>query len=116
MLLPLFRCGTLFLTRSAQNAFHAVVPFVAGYSNMSSPVSTYGNRHGPLFGEGAGIDHRDAVVDLVPGHARETLDEVEILGGPSIKDLVGEVASCQRRAYRLPTWRLSVPSTGESID
>src|SRR4026209_1951005 len=102
MLLPLFRSGTLFLTRSAQNAFHAVVPFVAGVlEHVLAGVQVW-DRHGPLFGEGAGIDHRDAVVDLSRRHARKTLDEVEILGGPSIKDLVGEVARVDDERITFP--------------
>src|ERR1044071_3903414 len=95
MLFPLPRCGTLFLTRSAQNAFHAVVAFVAGVLEQVFTDVLVRNGQSPLFGEGAGIDDRDAVVDLSRSHTGKALDEMKILGRPAIEDLVGEV----RRVY-----------------
>src|SRR6185503_1112431 len=91
MLFSLPRGGTLFLTRSAQDAFHTVVALVTGVFEqvLACILVRDGNR--PLFRESRRIDDGDPIVDLPGADARETLDEMEILRRAPIEHLVGEV-------------------------
>src|SRR5688572_5933718 len=91
MLPPGLRCGTLFFTSAAQDAFHTVVPLVTGVLEHLLARVDERNGQGPRLCKRRRVGDRHPIVDLARADPREALDEMKVLGRSAVKHLVGEV-------------------------